>query len=226
MWEYQALFRVGLEGVAERVFKLLDESFKPEIFLVGILVDNLNNGDPVCVEAKEDFWIQSEAFNPTLQIASEICQNYPEKDRLFSDRNSLESHNKLLFLRSIRDAIIKIIDSQNNTPNLDSYFVSLPTKVEKYHVCSVLKLQKNIVDSYPALATSQVAIHKLLNAPVTISLIDATITKKKKKACGELNLPEPGKGLLYGLSTDQIVREAANEFVRGLAFRADSSCIS
>jgi len=43
MWGYQPIFRVSQEAAVKRVFKLLDGRFNPKIFLVGILIDNLED---------------------------------------------------------------------------------------------------------------------------------------------------------------------------------------
>ena len=224
MWGYQSHFRVAQECTAKRVFELLDDHFKPEIFLVGILIDNMKDRYPACVEPENDFWIQSEAFNSTLQIATDISKDYPEKNLLHSHPLAQESHDESLFRRSIRDAIKKIVGNENKSSSSVSYFVSFPSKVDGYLVCVVLKLQKNVIDSHPSLTISQVPIHHYRSMPVAISLIDAAINVFLEKASGELNLPDPGKGL-SSLNAEEVIREAANTFMMGLAYRADDNCI-
>jgi hypothetical protein len=224
MWGYQLHFRVIQESAAERVFELLDDRFKPEIFLVGILIDDLKDRYPACVEPENDFWIQSDAFNSTIQIARDISKDYPERNIFHSHPLAQESHDESLFRRSIRDAIKKIVDNENKSSSSDSYFVSLPSKVDGYLVCIVLELQKTVIDSHPSLTISQVPIHDYRSMPVAVSLIDSAIQKYLEKASGELNLPEPGKGL-SNLNAEEVIREAANTFMMELAYRADDNCI-
>lgn len=225
MWGYQQHFRIGQEIAAKSIFKLLDDHFEPEIFLVGILVDDLKGKYPACVEPETDFWIHSESFNSTLQIASDLYKFYPEKEIIHTHPVAQDAHEKWLFRLSIRDTIKKIIDSKNNSASFNSYFVSLPTRVDGYLVCIVLMLQKEIIDSYPALTTSKVASDEWVKTEVNISLIDATIKKYLEKASDELNVPSPGKSFIGGVNAEEIIREAGNSFVTGLAYRSDQSCI-
>ncbi len=224
MWGYQPHFRVAQESASKRVFELLDDRFKPEIFLVGILVDNINNRYPACVEPENDFWIQSETFDSTLEIAKNISKSYLEKNILHSHPLAQESHEESLFRRSIKDAIKKIVDNENKSPSSVSYFVSHPSKVDGYLVCVVLKLQKTVIDSHPSLTIAQVPIHEYRSMPVAISLIDAAVSIFLEKVSGKLNSPDPGKGT-NSLNAEEVVREAANTLMMGLAYRADDSCI-
>ena len=224
MWGYQPHFRVLQEAAAKRVFELLDDRFNPEIFLVGILIDNVKERYPACVEPENDFWIQSETFNSTLEIARNIGESYPEKKLLHSYPLAQESHDESLLRRSIKDAVKKIVGSENKSPSSVSYFVSPPSKVNEYLICAVLKLEKTVIDSHPSLTISQVPIHEYRSMPVAISLIDAAIMIFLEKVSGELNLPDPGKGI-SSLNAEEVIREAANKFMMGLAYRADDSCI-
>ncbi|MCW5199950.1 hypothetical protein VU05_04500, partial [Desulfobulbus sp. F1] len=79
MWGYQPHFRISQEFTCERLFKLLDEQFAPEIFLVGILTEERNDRYPACVEPENDFWIHSDEFNKVLEMAEKILQGYPER---------------------------------------------------------------------------------------------------------------------------------------------------
>ncbi|MCD4742996.1 MAG: DNA integrity scanning protein DisA nucleotide-binding domain protein [Desulfobacteraceae bacterium] len=224
MWGYQPHFRVSQEAAAKRVFELLDGRFNPEIFFVGILIDNLKDCYPACVEPENDFWIQSETFNSTLEIAGNIYTSYPEKNILHSHQLAQKSHDESLFRRSIKDAIKKIVDDEKTTPSSVSYFVSNPSKVNGYLVCAVLKLQKTVIASHQSLTISQVPIHEYSSMPVAISLIDAAIIIFLEKVSGELNLPDPGKNT-SSFNAEEVIREAANKFMMGLAYRADDRCI-
>lgn len=224
MWGYQPHFRVTQNSAAKRVFELLDVRFNPEIFLVGILIDNVKDRYPACVEPENDFWIKSETFNSTLEIARNIAESYPEKNLLHSHPLAQESHDESLLRRSIKDAIKKKVDSENKSQSSVSYFVSHPSKVCGYFVCAVLKLQKTVIDSYPSLTISQVPIHEYRSMSVAISLIDAAIMIFLEKVSGELNLPDPGK-YTSSLNAEEVIREAANKFMMGLAYRADDHCI-
>lgn len=222
MWGYQQHFRVWLSTMAKRVFELLDERFCPEIFIVGVLIDDIEERHPACVEPENDFWIHSEAFASTLQIAREIYGAYPENNLFHSHPIAQENHESSLFRRSICDAIKKIVEENSEIP--DYFYVSLPTKVNGYLVCVVLRLQKIIVDLYPSLSTSRVEIHEYRTAKVATSLIDATADSFLEKASNELRFPDSGVGS-GSLSAEEIVRKAGYDFVMGMAYRASNTTI-
>lgn len=223
MWGYQPHFRVGLEADAKRIFELLDERFTPEIFLVGILNDSANERHLACVEPENDYWIKSETFYSTLEVARDMMEGYPEKQVLHSHSIAQADHDKSLLRRSIKDAIKRIVDNENKSSATDSYFVSYPTIINEYLVSVVLKLQKTVIDSYPSLTNDEVPIHKFRSMPVTTSLINSAVKTFLEKASSQLNLPDPGKHTDL-LNAEEIIREAANKFMFGLAYRADDSC--
>lgn len=223
MWGYQPGFRIGQESVAKRVFALLDERFQPEIFLVGILAEGKDRF-PACVEPENNFWIQSEEFNSTLDIAQKIRLQYPESRMMHSHHLVQQWHDDSLTRRAVRDAVQKVIDAKNSTPSCLSYFVSQPSKVDGYLVCVVLKLQTAILNAYPSLRTNKIPIHECRNISVATSLIDAVVTTYLQKAAGELRLPDPGCDS-SSLNAEEILRDAANTMMIGLAYRADQDCI-
>lgn len=223
MWGYQPHFRIGQESIAKRVFALLDERFQPEIFLVGILVEGKDRF-PACVKPENNFWIQSEEFNSTLDIARKIRLQYPESKMIHSNPLAQQWHDDSLTRCAVRDAVQKVIDAKKSTPSCLSYFVSQPSKVDGYLVCMVLKLQTAILNAYPSLRTNQIPIHEYRNMSVATSLIDAIVTTYLQKAAGELRLPDPGCGL-SSLNAEEILRDAANTLMMGLAYRTDQDCI-
>lgn len=138
MWGYQSHFRVVQQCLAERLFELLDSRFSPEVFLVGILVDDRDERYPACVEPEKGYWIESKAFDKTQNILKQC-------------------HDESLKCKTMRDSVQGIIDKKNNEPLLSTYIVGHPSKVEGYLVSVVLKLQTTIIKLYPSLATDSVS---------------------------------------------------------------------
>jgi hypothetical protein len=91
------------------LYQLLDERLSPEIFLVGILVDNVGNQFPACVEPEVDFWAKSEDFVSALSMAAPIAADYPESKLFHSDPTAQEHQRNGLHRRSIKDAILSIV---------------------------------------------------------------------------------------------------------------------
>ncbi len=146
MWKYQPNFRVAAKYFAERVFKVLDQLFEPQLFLIGILADNNPDRFPACVEPEKDFWIHSERFSSVLRLAQTLMPAYPEAGMVQSHPLAQERQDKALFDRSIRDAIRDTIEMESSAGSCLRYFVSLPTRVEGYLVCAVLGLQREVVN--------------------------------------------------------------------------------
>src|SRR5258708_10116183 len=105
MWKYQPNFRVAAKYFAERVFKVLDQLFEPQLFLIGILADNNPDRFPACVEPEKDFWIHSERFSRVLRLAQTLMPAYPEAGMVQSHPLAQERQDKALFYPSSRDAI-------------------------------------------------------------------------------------------------------------------------
>lgn len=224
MWGYQAHFRINQKCACDRIFQLLDERFAPQVFLVGILVEQEENRFPACVDPEQDFWAVSSDFDNTLQVADALRNGYKERDLMHSHPLAQKWHDDALVRRSIRDAIAQIVGNHPARPADLIYFVSDPTKVEDYMVSVVFGLQKAVLEDHPSLSSGSVPMHEYRDMPVPTSLIDATIKSYLGKASGELRLPDPGCGTSE-MNADEILRDGASRMMMGLAYRVDQGCI-
>jgi hypothetical protein len=224
MWGYQSHFRIKQEYACKSIFKLLDERFSPQVFLVGIFVEQQENCYPACVEPEQDLWAVSSDFDKALQVADGIRNGYKERALMHSHPLAQKWHDDALARRAIRDAIKQIIENHPARPSDLIYFVSDPTIVEGYMVSVVLGLQKIVLEEHPSLSSGSVPIHEYRDMPVPISLMDATIKSYLSKASGELRLPEPGCGTSE-MNPDEILRDGASRMMMGLAYRVDQGCI-
>jgi hypothetical protein len=219
MWGYQTQFRVRQRLVAKRVFELVDKQFDPQLFLVGILLEERTGWHRACVDPEKDFWIQSEDFDPTLELADKIRPAYPDSQIVHSQSTAKECYGQDLLRRSVRDGISTIIDKQANKPSHLSYFVSYPSRVDQYLVSAVLGLQTAILRAYPLLQKDSVPIHKYRNVSVRTSFIDAVTHTYLDRISGELQLPNPGSES-SDLNPEEILRTAANSLMTGVAYRS------
>lgn len=160
MWGYQEHFRVNQQCVAERVFRVLDARFEPEVFLVGIRGEEGPDRFIACVEPEDDFWIPSEAFDRVVDDYVGIRQTYPESRLLQSHPIAQQWQDERLFKRSLRDAVRNVIEACPAKPSDTTYSVSYPTKVACYWVFVVLGLQGDVLASHYALATDHVPLHE------------------------------------------------------------------
>jgi hypothetical protein len=142
MWGYQPDFRTHQECDAERLFQKLDKRFKPEIFLVGILDYGVTERFPACVEPEEEYWIRSEDFNDVRTIADEIRPTYPEAGMFQSHPIAQKRQDEDLLKRSIRDGVLRVIESHPLRPAEIKFYASYPARIGCYWVSVVLGLQR------------------------------------------------------------------------------------
>ncbi len=221
MWDYQFQFLMSQHFTCERLFKLLDEDFTPEVFLVGILTKERNDRSPACVYPEDDFLIHSCKFDTALKTAEKILEEYPERKIMKRHPLGQERKNDELWRRSVRDAIKQLLESNPDKPQGMVYFVAYPATVEGYLVSVVIGLQQDILKKYSDLTLDSVPLNEFQSIPVAKSLTDAAIESYFDKVYGELQLPGPPSYERSKLDAEEILRDGANRLMMGLAFRVD-----
>jgi hypothetical protein len=220
MWGYQDHFRGHVQVNAEWALKRIDPELSPEVFLVGILQADRKDRFAACVEPEEEHWIESAAFNATRELAGPIREDYVESGMLQSHLLAQQRQDEALYRRSIRDAILKIIDGHERKPEGRTFFASIPELVDGYLVSVVLSVRTDVLNSYHRLKTDKVNIHELRTTQVSRSLIDATIRQILNHASDELVLPEAGLRTL-DRDTGEILRAAGRRLAIDCAFRVN-----
>src|SRR5919206_1566482 len=218
MWGYQPHYRIHVKVAAEFALKRLDTRLDPDAFLVGILDEARPNRYPACVEPEDEHWIESQAFNDTLELAASLRETYPEAQLLQSHPLAQQRQDAFLHRRSIRDAILQIVERHPAKPANRSFFVSIPTLVEGYLVSAVLSVETHILNSYHRLALDRVHIHEYRTMPVARSLIDAVIDELLYQAADGLLRPDPGLDS-EGPEAEETIRSAGRRLARNTAFR-------
>jgi hypothetical protein len=224
MWGYQPHFRINKECDADRIFLRIDGSFKPQIFVVGILVDASLEKFPACVEPEDDFWIKSDDFNEVPGIASRLITSYPENGMFQSDPLAQNWQDEHLRKRSMQDAIKEVIESHPSKPKDMSFYISYPARIDCYWVCTILGLQISVLSAYPSLKKAYVKMHEHRHISVATSFIDAVIDAFLARATEELLRPNPGLGASRQ-EVEELLRSAGDSFVTGLVWRIDQNCI-
>jgi sensor domain DACNG-containing protein/sensor domain DACNH-containing protein/DisA checkpoint controller-like protein len=222
MWGYQPHYRVHIEVQAKYVLQALDANLQPEVFLVGILPEPAPPRYPACVEPEVELWIESEAFAGALDLASSLRRGYPEAGMLQSHPVAQARADEALFRRSIRDAIVQIIDSHPQKPAGVSFFGSLPELVNGYLVSVVLGVSADALESRYRLSSPTVAWHAHRVVPVARSLIDAAIAELLADAADGLLRPDAGLRIA-DRRPDEVLRSAARRLAMDTAFRADAT---
>lgn len=224
MWGYQPNYRIHIKVAAEFALKRLDTRLDPDAFLVGILDEARPNRYPACVEPEHEHWIESEAFNGTVELAGSLRESYPEAQMYQSHPLAQQRQDAFLHRRSIRDAILQIIELHPAKPANRSFFVSVPTLVEGYLVSAVLSVEADILNSYHRLASGEVNIHEYRKMPVARSLIDAATDELLYQASEGLLRPDPGLGS-EGPEAEETIRSAGRRLASNTAFRTNQHAL-
>jgi len=223
MWGYQSHFRSTQKVSAAHLFKLLDDRFEPEVFLVGILhPEALNESVPACVEPEDDYWAKSEDFDRTLESSAPLREAYPEAKGFHSHPLAQQYQDDDLFRRSIRDAMQALVENHPEKQPDTEYFVSVPQRVESYLVSVILGLQQSVLISYYRLSRASVPLHEHRDVPVSRSLLDAAVAEFLGNAAEELRKPNAGFGSLHR-DPEEVVRAAGRRLMGDAAYRVDDS---
>lgn len=220
MWGYQDMYRTHVGVSAKYALKRLDEGLNPAAFLVGILHDGRANRYPACVEPEKEHWIESEAFNGVVELAASIRESYPEAQLLQSHPLAQQRQDDALLRRSLRDAILQVVDSHPRKPEGMSFFASIPEPVEGYLVSAVLSVSTDVLNSRYRLSTGEISLHPYRKISVPRSLIDAAIDELLDETADGLLMPDPGLRT-RDREADEIVRSAGRHLARGAAFRVN-----
>jgi len=220
MWGYQDMFRIHVEVSAESALKQLDNELQPSVFLVGILQETRQDRFPACVEPEKELWIESEAFNGTEEKAIAICANYVESQMKQSHPWAQQRQDDSLYRRSIRDAILEVIEAHQAKPVNRTFFASIPELVDGYLVSAVLSVSTRDLNSHHRLASGEVNVHPYRTMPVAKSLIDATITEILDEAADGLLMPEAGLRT-RDRGADEIIRSAGRHLAIQTAYRVN-----
>lgn len=220
MWGYQDMYCIHVQVSAEYALKRLDVDLRPEVFLVGILQEERENRYPACVEPESEHWIESEAFNGVAEIAAPIRENYPEAQMFQSHPLAQQRQDDALYRRSIRDAILEIIENHPAKPEGRSFFASIPEMVEGYLVSAVLSVHTDVLNSRHRLASGEVSLHPYRKMLVSRSLIDAAIYELLTQAAEGLLMPDPGLRT-RDREAEETIRSAGRRLARDTAFRVN-----
>lgn len=220
MWGYQPHYRVHVTVQAESVLRKLNADLSPEVFLVGILSEANPATYPACVEPEVECWIKSEAFDGVTDLASSLRAGYAEARIMHSHPLARARADDALFRRSVRDAILQIIDRDPAKPPRMSFFASMPELVNGYLVSAVLGVATDALESQHRLSSSTVALHEYRELAVARSLIDAAIGELLAEVADGLLRPDPGLRT-SDRRADEILRSAARRLASDTAFRAD-----
>jgi hypothetical protein len=220
MWGYQDMFRIHVEVSAESALGRLDGNLQPKVFLVGILEEDTRERFPACVEPEKEHWIESEAFDITKQLATSIGATYVESQLFQSHPLAQQRQDDALYRRSLRDAILQVVENHPGNPKDRSFFASVPEPVNGYLVSVVLSVNSAVLNSHYRMPTDSVILHEYRSMPVLRSLIDAVIQELLLEASDGLLVPDAGYRTI-DRHPSETNRAAARRLATDTAFRVN-----
>lgn len=215
MWGYQPHFRIYAENFAKKIFDLLDENLKPEVFLVGFLSEEKEDSHPICIEP-EDGEYEPGYFWNTLTIAEGLEKADKRSSTFVTGPDFVQKD----YRDGIKgDALKKATENTlNHYKHVKICYCSFPVLVEGYSVLVILQLDRNALESHYSLMKNEVD-----NTYVHVSLIDATIQEYLEECSRKLSQPDPGKGFhTFNRDPKEIIREAGKKLMYTPAFAGNN----
>jgi len=221
MWGYQPHYRASVEEKAKSVLRKLDENLYPEVILAGVLADGETGNYPACVEPEQDWWVESEAFDEVVRISESLRPGYPESRLMHSHPIVQARHEEMLVRKSIRDAILQVIDGHPARPPGRTFFASLPESVNGYFVTAVMSVATALRSVLPLSSRMTTVEYKVnLLKPVPDGVITAhgsVIRLGKTIAVGSTEIRnEKEEPVAFGSATYYILNIRAPEDSPGI----------
>jgi hypothetical protein len=222
IWEYQQHFRSSVEIGAERILNSLAPNLEPEVFLVGVRVNDDERLRPACVEPELHHWAESASLYDVLRDVEPIKRSYPESEMFHSHPIAQANEDRQLFRRALRDAVLRRLEGCAGRPPGLRIFASIPVEREGFLVLTLIAVYDAGLSTVPAVTDGEIHIHSHRSFRVPCSLVEAAIDEMLARANEEIIQPDAGAGLWVLGSTDDILRKAGVRFFSGLLHRVDT----
>jgi len=207
MWAYQHFIQISFKVSAELIFNKIDPNLKPEVFLIGVLVEDRENRHPICIEPEDEVYFSPEDFSGLNDLASQLRKVDSENKIFHSHEIAQKNHQNRIHLNSYVNALSKIIENQSAYTD-EKYFVADPTLVDGYLVFTVLKLDNKTIEKYYSLSKNK------WNDRYTVfrSFIEASINVFLKECSYALKLPNDHSDCIRR-NSNELLRQAGKEFM-------------
>jgi RNAse (barnase) inhibitor barstar len=206
MWGFQQSFRISIKGTAESLFNQLDSKLRPEVFLIGVLVDERKDRHPICLEP-EDCGYDVKAFAELKTLAKELEKADEEKRIFHSHPIAQANHDKRISNKAYIEAIRKILKREDLYGDTEKY-VSYPTYIDGFLVFVILEAQRDALNSHYSLTKDKFDDRYTIHRSLIESVIDTYL-----RACSSA-LKDPEKSIsVIDRSPDELIREAGRQFM-------------
>lgn len=215
MWGFQRHMQICLQVNAESLFNKIDRELNPEIFLLGMLVDDIPGRHPVCLEP-EECGFSVTPFLDVDDLAKQLSIAHDANRMFMTDPNSQKNHKNRISASATIEAIQKIIKREDVIGDRD-FFISHSTYIEGYLVYVVLKLNKEALNNHYSLTKDKIRDRYSISR----SFIESNIEVFLKESASALNMPNRGIGAI-DRESDELLREAGKQFMSTVSQAGDS----
>lgn len=212
MWGYQQHYKYNAQKYAEDLFGEISSDLKPQVFLVGLLREEIEGSYPICIEP-EDCGVNINLFDNIDQLSGLIYESHPRRNMVHSEpdyhKRCVEDLKKECLVKAVKQLIDENFEGQNITS-----FVSYPVLLEGYEIFLVLQFSENKYCKFYSLNRSEVKITNFITSKVSKSLINSLVNYYLSEAIEPLYKPRSG---VYTdeIKTDkkELLRLAAANFI-------------
>lgn len=195
MWGYQQHFRHSIDSESRRVLDALKPDLDARAFLIGVRVKGGASRYPACVEPEEHHWAKSSDFYDVLGDVEVIQEAYPESQTFQSHPVAQIRYTRDLFLRALRDAVVRRLKASASRPENIRIFASLPVERDGFYVLTILTVAEDVFDDIPRVDSGFIRIHEYSTLPVPCSLIESAIEQIFERSNEAVVQPDAGSGL-------------------------------
>ena len=211
MWRYQEHFRIGVELNIARALSEIGMNADVRVVLVGFATED-DLGHRICIEP-ENGPILVEHLCDVSDRADELLRENPDSRMFHSHPLMQQRHRESLIRKARSDALEEAIHKTDIFEGL-TFFASSGTPINGYDVLTCVGIPTEVLDHLPTLDGSRVGVLNVLQ-----SLQQGVIYECLGRADRALYLPDPGTGISVLGATENIVKSAAEWFVRGAGYR-------
>jgi hypothetical protein len=209
MWPHQHSTLDNIQEYAEDLFREILPKVKPNVFLLGILREELENRHPICIQP-EDCGIDVALFEGIDDLAKSIHEK-DLRNNIFNFMPYIqENHEYDVKKDSVRFAVQRLVN-QNFHGKKKVSFVSRSVELENYEIFIIFQLDEDIYNSFHDLSGKDNYFrNSLLDSLIRTFLHESLDTIYRPRAA---NSPQ-------SINTDkkEILRIAASDFVSSVIY--------
>ena len=214
MWGYQLHFQILLQRKAENLFNRIDKNLQPNVFLLGILIDQREDRHKICLEP-ENCGYGVDLFSNIEKLTEELEKVDKESKIMHSHPIAQENHKNRIRSRAWIGAIKMILESEDIYGDTEKY-ISFPRCIEGFLVFTVLELNNSALNEHYSLTKEKC----LGRFKISRSFIESTVDNYLNECYKALN--DPNQGYKTIRHVEEILRESGEVFMNTISQAGDN----